>query len=323
MMTVRILALGLLALILGYSAPGIAQTQWYTVELIVFSLLEPEIGSESWPEAPGRPSLEESIELTPSFGLQEDSELGAFAAFRTLPPEELTLRKEWSRLKRSAGFRPLLHTAWRQPGFSREESRAVHLSSDFMDSPRDGESTIQPAANPPSPPIASPAGQSNQLAASESAAAGLPKEPVIDGTIRVWRERYLHVEADLRFALELEPAPSSGQGASLEGAGARAESVFFRLKERRRMRSRKLHFLDHPMFGMLVEITPFELPDPPAAPQNVPPASRPISPPASPPMTGQQSAPAGTTTAPPASSAPPAPATPRPASVAPPAKPSG
>ncbi len=322
MMTVRIVALGLLSLILGYSAPGIAQTQWYTVELIVFSFLEPEIGSESWPEAPGRPSLEESIELTPSFGLQEDSELGAFAAFRTLPPEELTLRKEWSRLKRSAGFRPLLHTAWRQPGFSREESRAVHLSSDSVGSPLGRESTSQPAARP-SPPTTSPAGQSAQLTTNESAPAGLAKEPVIDGTIRVWRERYLHVEADLRFALELEPTPYSGHSASLTGAGARAESVFFRLTERRRMRSRKLHFLDHPMFGMLVEITPFELPDPPAAPQNVPPASGSMSPPASPPMTGRQSAPAGTKTAPSESSSSPTPTTPRPASVAPPAKPSG
>ena len=125
---------GLLALVLGtHSAATAAQTQWYTVELIVFSMLEPDIASESWTERPGRPSLEGSIELMSTLGLAEDSELGSVAAFRALPDDDLALSKEWSRLKRSAGYRPLLRVAWRQPGFSREESRAVHLHTPLTD----------------------------------------------------------------------------------------------------------------------------------------------------------------------------------------------
>ena len=38
------------------------------------------------------------------------------------------------------------------------------------------------------------------------------------------------------------------------------------LKERRRMRSSKLHYLDSPEFSMLVLITPYELPDEPLDP---------------------------------------------------------
>jgi len=34
------------------------------------------------------------------------------------------------------------------------------------------------------------------------------------------------------------------------------------LQEHRRMRSRELHYLDHPLFGVLVLITPYELPEP-------------------------------------------------------------
>ena len=32
----------------------------------------------------------------------------------------------------------------------------------------------------------------------------------------------------------------------------------YALNEQRRMRSRKLHYLDHPEFGMLILITPYE-----------------------------------------------------------------
>ncbi|MCH9673327.1 MAG: peptidoglycan binding protein CsiV [Gammaproteobacteria bacterium] len=61
---------------------------------------------------------------------------------------------------------------------------------------------------------------------------------VIDGIVSVARERYLHLSADLLY--------SSG--------------VRSRLKQRRRMRSRELHYLEHPRFGMIVQATPFNGP---------------------------------------------------------------
>lgn len=259
---------GLLALVLGtHSAATAAQTQWYTVELIVFSMLEPDIASESWTERPGRPSLEGSIELMSTLGLAEDSELGSVAAFRALPDDDLALSKEWSRLKRSAGYRPLLRVAWRQPGFSREESRAVHLHTPLTDVERPA---LAPRSGRTTPSLAD---------TGESLSRPTTREPGLDGTIRVWRERYLHVEADLRYSLRAENAPTLEGNVGSQSAGAPLELVHFRLTERRRMRSRKLHFLDHPVFGMLVEITPFD-PPPTADEQPAPSTDRNVTPPA-------------------------------------------
>ncbi|MGK0173549.1 MAG: hypothetical protein ACI9W2_005297, partial [Gammaproteobacteria bacterium] len=62
----------------------------------------------------------------------------------------------------------------------------------------------------------------------------------VDGSIRVWRTRYLHIDADLLYRL----------GYDGNGPGE------FRMEQHRRMRSRELHFLDHPMFGVLIYISP-------------------------------------------------------------------
>lgn len=67
-----------------------------------------------------------------------------------------------------------------------------------------------------------------------------PDGEQIDGTVRLSRARYLHLEADLMYHF------TGGFGGPSN----------FRLKESRRMRSKELHYLDHPMFGMLVRVKP-------------------------------------------------------------------
>jgi hypothetical protein len=59
----------------------------------------------------------------------------------------------------------------------------------------------------------------------------------LDGTVKVTLSRYLHVYSDFMF----------------EGAGV-GQPV--RVRDHRRMRSRELHYIDHPLFGILVQITP-------------------------------------------------------------------
>ncbi|HEY9032743.1 MAG TPA: CsiV family protein, partial [Pseudomonadales bacterium] len=34
------------------------------------------------------------------------------------------------------------------------------------------------------------------------------------------------------------------------------------MRQQRRLRSREIHYIDHPLFGLVVEIRPFELPQP-------------------------------------------------------------
>lgn len=67
----------------------------------------------------------------------------------------------------------------------------------------------------------------------------------IDGHVRFYMSRFLHVEVNLAFQPQvavlggIEPTPAP-----------------YRLSEQRRVKSQELHYFDHPKFGALVRITP-------------------------------------------------------------------
>jgi hypothetical protein len=76
----------------------------------------------------------------------------------------------------------------------------------------------------------------------------------IDGSVTLIRERYLHLDVDLLLtqASTAEPARYS------DGPDSRPA---FRLREKRRMRSREVHYFDHPRFGMIATVTPYDAPE--------------------------------------------------------------
>lgn len=79
------------------------------------------------------------------------------------------------------------------------------------------------------------------------AAAGNGSDlPVVRGTVKVSVARYLHVELDLLYRLSGADAAAAPEGTP----------TWFRLESERRMRSRELHYVDHPLFGVLMRITP-------------------------------------------------------------------
>lgn len=67
----------------------------------------------------------------------------------------------------------------------------------------------------------------------------------IDGHVRFYMSRFLHVEVNLAFQPQAtvlggtDPAPTP-----------------YRLNEQRRVKSQELHYFDHPKFGALVRVTP-------------------------------------------------------------------
>lgn len=74
--------------------------------------------------------------------------------------------------------------------------------------------------------------------ATETAAGETPE---IDGVIRVSRNRFLHVDIDLLYRAD-------------------AATTTFRLQQSRRINSGEVHYFDHPAFGLLVKLTPYEAP---------------------------------------------------------------
>jgi hypothetical protein len=279
---------------------------WYAVEIIVFERTS-ELGrnAEAWPAEPGFPAIADAVELSveglvpeePSGELPNgpaseavpatESEAPPAAlgprAFQLVPPEEYRLRDAWDRLNKSSAYRPLLHIAWIQPGFASEDARMVHV--------RNNNAALGTIAPPTATPID---GDHEPLAVFDepgyaptfSARIQVARDPgqaALDGTVRVHRARYLHVEADLLYYRPLDrdarapvppgsdsaglPLPDSPDTALIELLLAEEDVAtrLFRLTESRRMRSAELHYLDHPLFGMLVEAWPVELPEPPPA----------------------------------------------------------
>jgi hypothetical protein len=73
----------------------------------------------------------------------------------------------------------------------------------------------------------------------------------VDGSVTLVRERYLHLDVDLLLT-------TSGSASPAAGAESRPA---FRLHEKRRMRSREVHYFDHPRFGMIAVVTPYDAPE--------------------------------------------------------------
>ena len=79
------------------------------------------------------------------------------------------------------------------------------------------------------------------------------ERPTVQGTVKVSLERYLHVEVDLLYS-----RPETEATATPDATLTRpTPPIQFRLAAERRMRSRELHYIDHPLFGVLVRITRF------------------------------------------------------------------
>lgn len=83
----------------------------------------------------------------------------------------------------------------------------------------------------------------------------------LSGTLKLVLSRYLHINTDLIYR-----EPLSGGAATAFNSTAEDASSFslepryqaYHMKQSRRMRSRELHYLDHPLFGMVILVTPYE-----------------------------------------------------------------
>ena len=148
--------------------------------------------------------------------LPEDAPDGGVHAYRLMKFSNLTLGEVRNRLRRSAHYRPLVHAGWRLPGLPRSAVRPVHVGRSL-----DG----------------------SEVRAAEGVGAGRSS---VHGTVTVSLARFLQVDVDLLYH----------RPASSEAVAPSSTPTRFRLVSERRMRSGELHYIDHPLFGVLVLLTP-------------------------------------------------------------------
>jgi len=222
---------------------------WYQIELILFAHNAPAATlNELFPVDPGLPAINRALPLTSAKALSFDED--DLQPYRLLLPEQLQLGSEWRRINRSSSFTPLLHIGWQQPVVAVDEAQAVRIIS---------------------PP---------ELAGHR-----------VIGTLQVSLARYLHIDSDLLYIQGGAPAEELFEavdelafedGAADEMAMTNesftteteksdrfisatditATGERYRMRQKRRLRSRELHYLDHPRFGLMVQIVPVEVEEP-------------------------------------------------------------
>ncbi len=230
--------------LLSLGAPPFAQEapeqpRHYEIEIIVFARGNADAGgTEYWPLLSEPPDWSQAASLQHPDTRKSEIE--------KLPASRHRLKREYQNLRATQGrLRPLVHLAWRQPVPSGDVSTPIYI--------RSGERNEQPAA-----------------VAEESL-------PELEGTVRVTGKRYLHVNLDLLLRQLTPPdLTTEAQSENMDPTDFAPYYHTYRMVDHRRMRSDRLHYIDHPMLGVLVLATPHEIlepnapetpaPDDPAAP---------------------------------------------------------
>ncbi len=221
----------LVLLLLALPAPGpqAQETRHYQVELILFtSRATPSTQGERFDDTPVLPDLGRAVDL----------ERGPLPeGFQALSAGAAGLAGVKARLQGSGRYRVIAHKIWRQPGLDRAAAVPVRVRGGTDYSTRFLQHGVQ----------ASPQGSEGLPMAGK---AGALEE--VDGTVTVVLGRYLHLYTDLVFRTPMTRPDAQGH----QEPGPSLVSV--RVQGQRRMRSRELHYLDHPLLGVLVQITPVE-----------------------------------------------------------------
>lgn len=176
--------------------------RWYHVEVIVFEHLDPSLsGGEDWSVPDRPPNFATAIELN------DGAETGD-RGFTALQGASFKLAGVYQRLRGSSNYKPVLHKAWRQPGYSANSVRQVHIST------RPNRDRLD---------------QNLDINAARA-------EQWIEGTIGLQGGRLLHVGAKFVY---------------------RNSEVTTNIAEFRQIKLKQIHYFDHPLFGVIVQVTPF------------------------------------------------------------------
>ena len=262
----------LLGLILVVSIQAHAATEdeirYYDVEVVIFkNNLGPKGQEYILPNSSPRKDGE-ILDLSSSASIEAARE----KSYEIIPIEEMRLTETVLRIVNSTRYSLLAHVAWRQPGLEKDQALPIWIKggrifgeefisidnqidiellakTEYLGSKNDSAfSTIE-----------SPDTQDSEYESDTSLYE-------LEGKITIGLSRYLHTYADLvlrkpRLTIDPSIEVSGLEQSVIENLPDTRILNNHSLKERRRMRSNKLHYLDNPEFSMLILITPYEAPE--------------------------------------------------------------
>ena len=218
------------------------EIRYYDVEVVLFENLDnASRQGENWPNSVELELPEATIEIGQPYPGPIPKEYDPKLTFKALSQKDYQLQEQAKKIDESESRRVLLHTGWRQPGMAREEALTVYFKRQIAGSSPVSSVTTEAPVDP--------------MATSRWAQAQAGE---LEGMIKVILSRYLHVDSDIVFRPHVAEEPQSFY--VMEVIENTVQPIVYRLQQtRRRMRSRELHYLDNPVLGMLVLITPYEV----------------------------------------------------------------
>ena len=227
---------------------------WYQVEVLIFRYDTAfEATQEKWPKKIDRT-------FPSNLSILDNGETTAInESFSMLTPGQFSFSNYISELKRKKNIKTLYHVAWRQPRLDKSLSQPLLIQAGDITEDRQFE---------------------------------------LEGTIRISIKRYIHIETDLWLSSyqkedtqlndlwefsesdapyflqenntdhEISIAPISAPASGLLAPLTHEQQPFVtkyiaRMQQVRRMNRDELHYLDHPLFGLLVRTVRYELPEEP------------------------------------------------------------
>lgn len=238
------------------------EMKFYDVEIVIFKNVKVPKGSE-YILPVSSPLIDEDIlDLSSPRSLAAAKE----KLFDIVPESELRLLESVKKIVDSPRYSLLLHTAWRQPGLEIDKALPVWIKGGRVFGNEytsiDDYATLLDVENTDT------AQQSAESSGSLSNAVSRSQGPLyeLEGKITIALARYLHTFADLvlrKPRLTIDPDSEASEVAQFQDDDLPDARILnnHQLKEQRRMRSKRLHYLDSPEFSLLILITPYEAPE--------------------------------------------------------------
>lgn len=242
-------SLALVLLMLSCFKTYAKEEQWYQVEVLIFENLDKAGLQESYPLNPGQPNVSAAKRLLDASSTSDEAQ-----NYIQVNNDALQLNDAKEKIQKQGSFRIILHKGWRQRISDKNLSDTLRLVGGKSYSSRGGSDT--------------------QLDDALGANADVKQSAYeVDGTIRVSKSRYLHVDTDLILtkpmrvlstATGVQGSLNAGTSATFTNVSnrnawqqeANARLQAFRLKQSIKMKSSDVQYIDHPLYGMLVTIKP-------------------------------------------------------------------
>ena len=236
-----------------------AEDRTYDVEMIIFENSRAPISNTNyWKPEILVPNLSNTLAFPGDEAAEGHPSAPSAASkqqFIKLKSDTYFLNTQKQALSRSSRYNVLTHLRWRQPGLAKANALPLRIKAGtpfplyLLSQPGHSLSTTtKPEKN-----FFFARDRQPELSELVSPIQGYP----LDGSVTIYLGRYLHIVTDLILTL---PTPESlpVSTGTIQESDVRLGKQSYRLNIHRRMRSKEIHYLDHPKFGLIVYTEEFK-----------------------------------------------------------------